>query len=326
MNAFLVDGPGPIRRLRRGEAPLPEPGPHDVRIEVHAAGINPIDWRWPARALADRHFPFIPGIDVAGRIEKLGRAVRNWRMGANVACLLDPGRGGAFADFVIAPAASVAAIPGRVGFVDAAALPCAGTAAAAAVAHLGAGRDRTVLVFGGGGGVGGFAIQLAHLAGFRVIATYGGHERNYVERLGADEALDWRNDDVPRLVRALTDDKGVDAIVDTIGRKHVSAIAELLAPGGTLATVAGMPDLRWVQPFAHALSVHAVAPVTALRREGPAAGEPLAVALRGLLRKLANGNIRSLVSEIVPIADLPEALHDLAAGKGRGKTVVRLRV
>jgi len=324
MKAWLVDQPGPVSSLYLADAPLPEPGVGEVRVHVHAVGLNPIDYKLIAGGHPAWRYPQIPGVDVAGRIEALGPEVAGWRPGERVLFMADMASGGAFADFIVAPADLLARLPDHMTFEDAAALPCAGiTAYHALHRRLRVHKGQVVLVWGASGGVGGFAVQLARIAGLCVIAAYSGHDRDYVLGLGAHEAVDRVNDDVAEILRALTDGRGVDAIVNPVGSERATLDLDLLAYGGGIACMAGLPDLGRLMPFRKAPSIHEVALGPA--HDAPADRHDLAVIGQELAKLVANGNIKPLVSEIVGFDALPQGLAQLEEGAIRGKAVVHLR-
>jgi NADPH:quinone reductase-like Zn-dependent oxidoreductase len=323
--AWMVDRPGRIGDLRLADAPLPEPGPEEVRIAVHAVGLNRHDLRFIGGA-GDAAWPRIPGVDVVGRIEAAGGAVRGWRLGTRVMALLDPARGGGFADYAIAPALALTPVPRDVEDVAAAGLPSAAFAAFHAIERRLQPREgQSVLVFGASGGVGGFAVQFAASRRARVLAVHSGHARDHVLALGATEALDRTGDDIAAMVRALTDGRGVDAVLDVVGRAHATDCLALLRPEGALACVAGLPSLRGRDPLAAAMTLHEIAPAAVYRSTEPARLRDLAVVGRALLRRLANGNLRALTAEIVAFDAVPDALLRLAAGGIRGRIVARRR-
>lgn len=327
--AWVIDRPGRIHDLRRAEAPLPEPGPDELRIVVHAVGLNHHDVRFLAGRDADAPWPRIPGIDVVGRIEAMGEAVRGWRTGTRVMGLLDPARGGGFADYAVMPAIAAVPVPRAIDDAAAAALPSAGFAAFHAIERRLQPRDgQSVLVFGASGGVGGFAVQLAAARRARVLAVHSGHARAHVLALGAAEAIDRTGADgadVAALVRQLTDARGVDAALDVVGRAHAADCVGLLQPEGALACVAGLPGLRRRPALSGALTLHEIAPAAAYRTGDPARLRDLSVVGRALLRRLANGNLKPLVAEIVDFDALPQALARLMAGGLRGRIVARRR-
>ena len=326
MRAMLVEKPGPLRSLRMGSAPVLEPAAGEVRVCVHAVGLNPIDWKLITAGHEAWHYPQIPGVDGAGTIEGLGVGVEDLSVGERVLFHADMTRPGSFADFVTLPAETIARIPEGLAFEAAAALPCAGMAAYYALHHrLRAARGQTILVWGASGGVGGFAVQLARIADLRVIAAYSGHDRDYVLGLGADEIIDWRNDDPKRMIAALTSGQGVDAILNVVGSERATADLELLAFGGAIACVAGLPDLGRLKPFTTAPSIHEIALGGLHRFAGPAGRGRLRAMGEELAKLVVNGNIRPMLAETVAFERLPDALAQLQAGAIRGKVVARLR-
>lgn len=324
--AWTMDRPGRIQDLRLVEVPLPEPGPDELRIAVHAVALNRHDTAFLAGGGSDAPWPRIAGLDVVGRIEAMGEAVRGWRLGTRVMGMLDPARGGGFADFAVMPALVAAPVPRGIGDAEAAALSGAGIAAFHAIERRLQPRDgQSVLVFGAAGGVGGFAVQLAAARRARVLAVHSGHARDHVLALGAAEAIDRGGVDVATMVRALTDGRGVDAALDVVGRAHAADCVALLQPEGALACIAGLPRLRRRVPLASALTLHEISPGAAYRCGDAARLRDLSIVARALLRRVANGNIRPLVAEVAAFESLPAALARLMAGGLRGRVVVRRR-
>lgn len=325
--AWLIDRSGSLEDLHLADAPIPEPAPGEVRIEVHAVGLNPHDVRFLTAREAQSGWPRIPGIDIVGRIEAVAPDVKGWRRGTRVMCLLDPARGGGFADFVVAPALALAPVPTDVSDTDAAALPSAALAAYHAIElSLRLKPKQRLLVLGGGGAVGGYALQLAHARDLHVIATYSGHDRDYVIGLGAQEVIDWRTEDLQGLVRSLTAGLGVDGIVDVVGRTHATDMLALLRSDGAIACIAGLPSPSGRTPLHHAISLHEIAPAAAYRDGDPDRLRQLAKTGRTVLKLVANGNLRSLVTEVVTFDAIPATLKRLMAGEIRGKAVARLRI
>jgi NADPH2:quinone reductase len=327
MKAWLIDKPGSICSLYMDDkVPVPEPGPHEARVCVYAAGLNPVDCQLIIAGFENWHYPQIPGLDMAGNIEALGPEPGKWQIGTRVLLHGDMSRAGAFADFAVAPLDVLARIPDHLDFEQAAALPCAGmTAYHALHRRLRIHRGQVVLLWGASGGVGGFAVELARIAGLRVIAMYSGHDRDYVLGLGAHEAIDWRNDDIPEMVSALTDGRGVDAIVNVVGSERATSDLELLSYGGGIACTAGLPDLGRLTPFLKAPSIHEIALDAAYLSGDAAARHDLAVMGEEMAKLVANGNIKSLLTEIVGFDAIPDALVRLQAGQIRGKAVAHLR-
>ncbi|MFM8992235.1 MAG: zinc-binding dehydrogenase [Alphaproteobacteria bacterium] len=324
--AWVMDAAGGIAGLRMAEAPLPEPGPGEVRIAVHAAGLKRHDLRFMAQDHAGDGWPRVPGTDIAGRVDALGPGVEGWRKGTLVMCLLVPRRGGGLADFALAPAAALAPVPRGVAATDAAALPSPCFAAFHAVERrLALGDGQSVVVFGASGGVGGFAVQLAAARHARVIAVHSGHAREQVRALGAQEAPARDAGDVAAAIRALTDGRGADAVVDVVGRAHATRALGLLGVDGAMACLAGLPALAGRHPMVGAITIHEVAPGASHRAGDPARLRDLSVVGRAVLRRVANGNLRSLLREVVSFDAVPSALARVAAGEARGRVVVRLK-
>jgi NADPH:quinone reductase-like Zn-dependent oxidoreductase len=176
------------------DVPIPEVGAGEVLVRVAAVGINPLDLLLQGgkrREVFPLPFPYILGTDLTGTVESVGDQAGHWRKGDRVVARLDPIKGGALAEFAVVPAEQLVGIPPTVDLAEAAGLPtAAGTAYQALfeTAHVVAGQ--TVLVHGGAGGVGSFAIQLARTAGARVIATASGTGIELARQLGADQVID----------------------------------------------------------------------------------------------------------------------------------------
>jgi NADPH:quinone reductase len=200
-------------------------------------------------------------------------------------------------------------------------VPSAGlTACQAVVGRLRVGDEDTVLITGGAGGVGGFAVQLAALAGARVIATEAAHNTEHVKALGAEAVVDFRTDDIPARVRELTG-RGLDAVVDTIGADSATANLQLLAHSGRIAAVAGRPDLTTVPPFGMAPSVHEIALGAAYTVGDRRSRAQLATMLSELLALTAEGRLDPMLSRTVSLDEVPSALVELSGRGVRGKIV-----
>lgn len=172
MKALVIDKPGSPESLRLAEMPQPEPGEGEVRVKVHAAGLNPADYKFMQRGFRSWNYPFVPGLDVAGIIDEIGPGVSDWQVGDAVYYHGNLSKPGGFAEEAITVARTLAPLPKNISFVEAAALPCAGwTAYQALHRKLHIEQEQTILIQGGAGGVGGFAVQLAALAGVKAIAT-----------------------------------------------------------------------------------------------------------------------------------------------------------
>lgn len=322
MKAWLLQKPGSPDTLKGSDAARPEPGPGEVRVRVRAVGLNPVDYKLAAAGHPAWTYPFILGLDVAGIVDALGENVRTLQVGESVFYHGDLRRPGGLAEYAVAAAHAVSSIPTGLRFIDAAALPCAGFTAFQALRRMHIQPGQTVLVHGGAGGVGGFAVQLAAREQARVLATCQQHHHEYVQALGATATVDYRTENVAERVMALTDGRGVDAIVDTVSAESATqGLTQLLAFGGQLAAVAGLPDLKQL-PWGKCFSVHEIALGAAHLLGGRVAQEDLARIGSTLAHEMVRGALRSTVSHVVPFEKAPEALSALQRGGHRGKTVV----
>ncbi|MET8977915.1 zinc-binding dehydrogenase [Streptomyces sp. NPDC004539] len=322
MRALVLDRPGTCDTLREAELPVPEPGPGQVRVRVEACGLNPSDYQRAAYGIPEWEWPAVLGLDVVGVIEALGDGVTHVGVGQRVAYSGDIRVRGGFAEYTVTDSAALALVPEGLEPAKAAALPSAGlTAYQAVVRRLRVGEGDTVLITGGAGGVGGFAVQLASHRGARVLATEAAANTDHVKALGADEVLDFRNDDIPSRVRELTGGRGLYAVVDTIGPDSATANLKLLAHGGGLAAVAGRPDLTAVPPFGMAPSVHEIALGAAYTVGDDRSRRQLSTMLTELLGLAAEGRIDPMLSRTVALEDVPAALVELSGRGVRGKVV-----
>lgn len=322
MEAVLWMGPGEPEDLLIGEAPIPEPGPGEALIEVEACGLNPVDVKVMRSGVEGWPLPHIGGLDAAGRIRALGEGVEGWAEGERVVFHGDLTKEGGFAEFVVSPVDVLARIPDSVPSQIAAALPCAGmTAYQAVVRRLHAGPGDDILITAGAGGVGGFAIQLAKLAGARVLATASGAKAGIVRALGADEVIDYREEDVAVRVRELTGGAGVDGVVDLVSAQSAAEGLRLLRHGGGLTAVADRPESWAVEAFSIAPSIHEIA-LGAAHGFDAKARRRLSEDLSSLLALVAEGRLDPRLEGTVALGEVPGALSGIARGHGVGKTVM----
>ncbi|GAA2181421.1 zinc-binding dehydrogenase [Brooklawnia cerclae] len=326
MSALLLDEPGEPAGLRLGRVAVPEPGRGEIRVRVEACGLNPVDVHLVRGGHPAWNWPHVPGIDVVGVVDAVGEGVDRVLTGDRVAYHGDLRRPGGLADYAVTDASAVAVVPAGVDPGAAAALPCAGmTAYLAVVRRLRVTEDYTLLVTAAAGGVGGFSVQLAAAAGARVIATASAANADHVKRLGAHEVIDYRTEDVAARVRELTRGRGVDGVVDTLDRESATANLGLLAYGGGLAAVGARPDLDAVPAFTIAPSVHEIALGAAYGHADPRPRTDLSVMLGTLLGLVDARRLDPMVSRVLSLDEVPDALTALAGRHVRGKLVYRAR-
>jgi NADPH:quinone reductase-like Zn-dependent oxidoreductase len=325
MKALVLDKPGSPKTLRATEVPRPEPGEGEVRVRVHAVGLNPVDYKLAASGFPGWDYPFILGLDVAGVVEAVGPDVTEWEEGDRIfyhGNLLKPG---GYAQYAIAPSHVLSWIPEGITYVQAAALPCAGFTAYQALnrkLHIQSGRS--ILIHGGAGGVGGFAVQLARAAGLKIAATCSSHNFKFVQRLGADEVIDYRSEDLAGRVSEFTQGRGVDYILDTVGPESATESLDLLAFGGQIACVAGLPDITRLRPFEKGISIHEVSIGGAYRSGDVNAQEDLAKIGREFGALVGKGMISPMLEQTISLEEIPEALIRLSMRHVRGKIVAEV--
>lgn len=312
MRAMVIPGFGGEELFEERDIPTPEPGPGQVRVRVHAASVNPVDTklrengRW-----AGVEPPAVLGSDVAGTVDAVGAGVDSLAAGDAVfySARLGPGDG-AYAEYNVSDASIVAPMPAGLAFEEAASLPLAGmTAWDGLVQRAGVRVAETVLVHGGGGGVGTLAIQLARAAGARVLTTCGRYDFDLVEDLGAEFAIDYREEDFVEEVRAATGGSGVDVVFDTVGGDTIARSVEITRRHGRHATVIGSSgDLSMA--YRRNITLHMVM----MEREGRKLD-----ALRTLVEE---GSLRPVVDSVRPLREVAQAHRDLAEGGVRGKIVL----
>jgi len=239
MKALVHDDYCGLDGLRLDTLPDPTPGPDDVLIEVHAAGINPIDWKVRAghmRARFDLAFPDVPGRDVSGVVIGTGENVTDLKNGDAVFGVCPPNRWGSHAELVTAEAAILGIKPSGISHLEAASIALVGcTALSALEKTVTIDAGMRVLIHAGAGGVGAFSIQYCKSRGATVYATCSGRNTDYVLGLGADEAIDYTLGD---FAEGLSD---LDVVYDTMGGDtHVRSRA-ILKSGGMLVCLNAAP-------------------------------------------------------------------------------------
>lgn len=308
MKAIRIHAYGDVDTLCYEEAPMPEPGPADIRIRVHAAAVNPVDWKIRAgylAALIPYKMPLTLGWDVSGVVDKIGSEVTHLAVGDAVYCRPDIARDGSYAEYMVVRASEVAPKPETLSHNEAAAVPLAGlTAWQALFQHAQLKKGERVLIHAGAGGVGSFAIQFAKSVGTHVIATASSGNAALVRDLGADEFVDYR---AQRFEEVL--DK-VDVILDTIGGDTQARSIPLLNSGGRMFSVVATPD------------------AAALAAVGATGGhfmvQPSSENLVRISRLIDNGTVRVVIDSVFPLSEARAAHTKSQTGRAKGKIVLEV--
>jgi len=299
MRAVLMHETGDPDVLRYEEADRPEPGDGEVLIRVHAAAVNPIDWKH-RRGLVETSLPAVLGVDVSGTVE--ASRADDFAVGDRVFGI---SASGGYAEYSTASATAIARKSDALTDEQAAAIPVSGlTAWQALLDRGGLEGGQTALVAGAAGGVGHFAVQFAKLAGARVIGIGSTRNRDFVLGLGADEYVDYTQQEVGEAVR------DVDLALDTVGGQTTASLLPAVREGGTLVTIAGDPH----EEAARERGVRAELLVMSFESER----------LARIAELVADGDVKVQIAETLPLAEARRA-HELSeSGHVRGKLVLTL--
>jgi NADPH2:quinone reductase len=307
MKAIAYERFGSADVLELKDLPTPHPGSDSVLVQVKAASLNPVDYKAREgylKGVIDTVFPAVPGWDVAGVVVKPGLDTPELSEGDEVLAYArkDVISGGTLAEFVEVPLRTLALKPPTLSFEDAAALPLTGLTALQTVRRARVSPGQTVLVHAAAGGVGSYAVQLARLAGARVVGTASEGNHEYLRSLGA-EPVEY-GDRLVQAARGLAPE-GFDVILDFVGNGALDTVPQLLRDGGMVASVTDTRarDLYggqyvWVRP------------------------DPLQLA--ELAQLAADERLRVEVAEVFDLAQTAEAYRTLEGGHVRGKLVVRI--
>jgi putative PIG3 family NAD(P)H quinone oxidoreductase len=323
MKAVLFEKPGDESVLHVGETKAPELGPGDLRIRVAGAGVNRAD-------LLQRRGMYPPppgaspllGLECAGEVIEVGARVAGWRPGERAMALL---AGGGYAEQVVVDAGSALPVPRALSDAEAAGLPEVYLTVFLNVFQLGAlPAGGSLLVHGGGSGIGTAAIQLAKLAGARVIVTAGSDEKcARCSALGADLAVNYRTEKFADAVRAATNGAGVDVVLDSIGAPYLADNLASLAPGGRLVLIGLMGGAK-AELNLGALLVRRLSVIgSTLRTRSLAEKAALVGAFRARFgADLEAGRIRPVIDRVLRFSQAADAHRLLQASDHFGKVVL----
>jgi NADPH:quinone reductase-like Zn-dependent oxidoreductase len=340
MKAIYIEKHGGNDVLQYGDLPDPEPGPGEVRVAIRAAALNHLDL-FVRNGIPGVTLPQIPGGDGAGVVDTVGAGVEGIAPGDPV--LLQPGlycnscefcrageqsicvrfailgehAPGTFAEKIVVPARNVFPIPARLSFEQAAAFPLAYQTAWRLIVGRGALRPgQTVLIHGAGGGVGGAAVEIALLVGARVFATTSDEAKAaHLREAGAERVIDYRQEDVAKVVRAATEKRGVDVVVDSVGEKTWMSSLQSVARGGRIVTCGATsgPNPKEEIRLVFWKQISILGSTMANDRE-----------FRALLSTVAAGRLTPRIDRVFPMARAREAYQRMEEGRQHGKIVLRV--
>lgn len=316
---------GGPEKLSVAHRPTPRPAPGELLIQVTAAGVNRPDCLQrqggypPPPGASD-----LPGLEVAGTVAALGAEVTDWRVGDAVCALLT---GGGYAEYCVAPAAQCLPVPAGLSLIEAATLPETFFTVWTNVfdrARLQPGE--TLLVHGGTSGIGVTAIQLARALGSRVFATVGGdNKRQPCLDLGAERVINYREEDFVAVIKEVTQNRGVDVILDMVGGDYVQRNLSALAVEGRLVFIAFLRGAKVELNLAPVMMKRLTVTGSTLRARPVADKAPIAQALRQTVWPLlASGAIRPVIHQVFPLAEAAAAHALMESNRHIGKLVLQV--
>lgn len=309
MKAVRIHTYGGAEVLSYEDAPLPAIADDDVLIRVHAASVNPVDWKIREGYLKEflpYSLPLILGWDVSGVVEAVGKNVMSFQPGDEVYSRPNIARDGAYAEYIAVNASEIALKPKTVDHIHAAAVPLAGITAWHCLfesAQLAAGQR--VLIHAAAGGVGSYAVQFARWKGAVVIGTASALNRDFLMELGADQVIDYQTTPFEQAVEP------VDVVFDTLGGEVQERSWQIIKPGGMLVSVVSPPSEE--QAAAHQC------------RSAYVFIQPRADWLAEMAKLIDAGQVKPIVETVLPLSQVAEAHRQSQSGRTRGKIVFQVK-
>ncbi|MEH1849813.1 MAG: NADP-dependent oxidoreductase [Nostoc sp.] len=307
MKAIRIHAYGGAENLKYDEVPRPEPQAGQVLIQVYAAGVNPIDWKIREgffQQVYDYSLPVIAGADVAGVVASVGDGVTTLQPGQAVYGTADMALSGAYAEYAVGYADAIAPKPKTLDYIHAASVPIVAITAWQALfdgANLQ--PEQSVLIHGGAGGVGRYAIQLAKWKRARVIATASAANLDDLRNLGADQAINYASQPFEQQV------KDVDVVLDLVGGETQARSWQIIRPGGVLVSTLGVPESGIPQ------GIKAVPVFANLRTNSQ---------LQQIAQLIDDGHIKASIEQVFELAEAAIAQEVSQHGHPRGKLVLQV--
>ncbi|ABK86410.1 MULTISPECIES: NADP-dependent oxidoreductase [Bacillus] len=332
MKAMIIDKYGKVP-MRMAEVPTPEINEYEVLAEIHAASINPIDFKirdGKVKMLLKYEMPLILGNDFSGVIVKVGSKVTRFKVGDEIYARPRKNKIGTFAEYIAIHEDDIALKPKNLSFEEAASIPLVGLTSYQALHDImQLQKDQKILIHAGSGGVGTFAIQLAKIMGATVTTTASEAGSNLVKSLGADQIINYKTEKFEEIL------KDYDAVFDTIGGTTLEKSFNIIKSGGNIVSVSGMPNARFGKEFGSGffktlLFSLASKKLTALEKKHNAQYSFLFMKPSGdQLRIIANyieaGKIKPVIDRVFSFEDAQKAMEYSEAGRAKGKIIVKIK-
>ncbi|QWI68785.1 NADP-dependent oxidoreductase [Bacillus mycoides] len=332
MRAMVIDKYGKVP-MRMTEMPTPEINEYEVLAEIHAASINPIDFKirdGKVKLLLKYKMPLILGNDFSGVIVKVGTKVTRFKVGDEIYARPRKDKIGTFAEYIAIHEDDIALKPKNLTFEEAASIPLVGLTSYQALHDImQLQKGQKILIHAGSGGVGTFAIQLAKIMGATVATTASEAGENLVKSLGADEIINYKKEKFEDIL------KNYDAVFDTLGGTTLEKSFDIIKSEGNIVSVSGMPNARFGKEFGSGffktlLFSLASKKLTALEKKHNAQYsflfmKPSGDQLRIIAKYIESGQIKPIIDRIFPFEDTQKAMEYSESGRAKGKIIVKIK-
>lgn len=334
MKAFILKKYGGAESTEFADVTVPVMASNDIKIEVSAIGLNPVDFKTregKLKLILKLDLPIILGNELTGVVTECGKEVSQFNVGDTVMARVEKARLGAFAEYVCVDASVAALIPETLPANDAAALPLAGLTALQALRdELGAAPGKHILITGGAGGVGTLAIQIAKRLGATVTTTASPRGAGLVHEMGADHIIDYTMTDLSTI------DTRFDGVFDLIGGETLMSVFQLAKPGSTVVSVAGVPELVTAsKDLQRGGILKIIFWIISIRLRRAAAKHnvryrflfmsPSGKDLTQLNQWVDAGELKPIIDKRFTFDQMSEAMAYLEAGRAKGKVIVEMR-
>ncbi|KGR91709.1 NADPH:quinone reductase [Ureibacillus massiliensis 4400831 = CIP 108448 = CCUG 49529] len=332
MRAMVIDKYGKVT-MRLAEILTPEIGEYEVLAEIHAASINPIDFKirdGKVKLLLKYKMPLILGNDFSGVVSKVGAKVTRFKVGDEIYARPRKNKIGTFAEYIAVNEDDIALKPKNLTFEEAASIPLVGLTTYQAFKDiLQLQKGQKILIQAGAGGVGTFAIQLAKLMGATVTTTASVAGMELVKSLGADEMINYKTEKFEDIL------KNYDAVFDTVGGEILEKSFKVVKNGGKIVSVSGLPNARFAKEYGSGffktlLFSLASSKITALEKKHNVQYtflfmEPSGEQLSSIANYIESGNIKPVIDKVFTFDDAQKAMEYVESGRAKGKVILKLK-
>lgn len=333
MQAAFISKYGPTEKLAFAEVDIPQCGDADVLVKIHAASLNPIDFKvrdGKIKFIRSYSFPLILGHDLAGVVSAVGSKVTRFKIGDKVYSRPRNDRIGSLAQFIAVDENELAHMPKNLTFEEAASIPLVGLTSWQALFDVaGMKRGDRVFIQAGAGGIGTFAIQLAKHFGAHVMTTTSSRNMDFVRSLGADEIVDYKTQKFEEVLQ------NVDIVFDTLGGDALYKSFQALRPGGWVVSISGDPDQRLAADMHLGFLKREILRLVGRKANKLAAKaqanyrfifmHPSGQQLAQITQLVEDGKIKPIIDKVFSFEEAQKAMDYLELGHSRGKVVIKIQ-